>query len=101
MDIELLYFDHCPNWHLARERLDQALTIAGRTGHKVSLIAVETDEQAEALSFPGSPTIRVNGRDPFPAAAETYGLTCRVYPTSDGIAGAPTVEELVEALTSS
>jgi len=98
VDIELLYFDHCPNWDLARERLDQALTITGHSNHKVNLIAVETDEQARTLSFPGSPTIRINGRDPFPAATETYGLTCRVYPTADGIAGAPTVEELVQAL---
>ncbi|MEV7234192.1 thioredoxin family protein [Streptomyces sp. NPDC051020] len=98
MDIELLYFGGCPNWHLAQEHLAQALAITGNPGHHVSLLAVETDEQAQALRFPGSPTIRVNGRDPFPAATETYGLTCRVYTTPQGLAGAPAVDELVRAL---
>ncbi|MFF9346352.1 hypothetical protein [Streptomyces sp. NPDC014734] len=98
MDIELLYFADCPNWHLAHDRLREALTAAGHLDPEIGLRAVETDEEAQALRFPGSPTIRVNGQDPFPSAAPTYGLTCRVYATPDGLAGAPTVDQLVRAL---
>jgi hypothetical protein len=98
MDIELLYFAGCPNWHLARERLREALVVVGRPDH-VSLRNVETDEEAQVLRFAGSPTIRVNGRDPFPSTSQTYGLSCRVYATPDGHAGAPTVGQLVEALS--
>ena len=99
MDIELLYSTGCPNQRLAEERLAEALAAVGRPGAEVTLRAVETDEDAQALRFPGSPTIRVDGRDPFPTTARTYGLTCRVYPTPDGLAGAPTVDQLVQALT--
>ncbi|MFB7913879.1 thioredoxin family protein [Streptomyces sp. NPDC056061] len=99
MDIELLYFAGCPNWHLAHERLREALTATGRPGLEVGLRAVETEEEARDLRFPGSPTIRIDGHDPFPSAARTYGLTCRVYETPDGLAGAPTTERLVQVLT--
>jgi hypothetical protein len=99
MDIELLYFADCPNWHLARERLREALVIVGRPELDVSLRSVETDEEAQASRFAGSPTIHVNGRDPFPSPTQAYGLSCRVYATPDGPAGAPTVGQLVEVLT--
>ena len=98
MHIELLYFDGCPNWHVAHQRLDEALTSTGEHDIDVTLRTVKTDEEAQALWFPGSPTIRIDGRDPFPAAAQTYGLTCRVYSTPDGLAGSPTVDQLVQAL---
>ncbi|MFG2949257.1 DF family (seleno)protein [Streptomyces adustus] len=99
MDIELLYFGDCPNWTVAEEHLTEALAAAGRSDLEVKLRAVQTDEEAQALHFPGSPTIHFDGQDPFPAAAETYGLTCRVYATPGGLAGAPTVDQLVQALT--
>ncbi|HEX5565740.1 MAG TPA: thioredoxin family protein [Streptomyces sp.] len=100
MNIELLYFAGCPNWHLAQERLGEALAAVGRPGLEVSLRAVETDEEAQALRFPGSPTIRVNGHDPFPSTGQSYGVTCRVYATPNGLSGAPTVDQLVQALSS-
>ncbi|WP_030421035.1 MULTISPECIES: alkylmercury lyase [unclassified Streptomyces] len=99
MDIELLYFAGCPNWTVAQERLTAALAAAGRSDLDVKLRAVETDEEAQAAHFPGSPTIHINGQDPFPAASGTYGLTCRVYSTPGGLAGVPTVDQLVQALT--
>ncbi|WP_116244608.1 DsbA family protein [Nocardiopsis sp. FIRDI 009] len=98
MNVALLYFDGCPNWRLAQARLRQALTLVGRLDDAVDLVAVRTEEEARERGFPGSPTIRVNGRDPFPHGG-THGLACRVYPTSEGLAGAPTVDQLVRALT--
>ncbi|MEV7476323.1 DF family (seleno)protein [Streptomyces halstedii] len=99
MDIELLYFAGCPNWTVAQGHLAAALAAAGRSDVDVKLRAVETDEEAQAMRFPGSPTIHIDGRDPFPAAADSYGLTCRVYSTPGGLAGVPTVDQLVQALT--
>ncbi|MCX2181300.1 thioredoxin family protein [Streptomyces sp. SKN60] len=100
MEIELLYCAGCPNWAVAQMRLNEALETVGRLPDSlVRLRAVETDEDARALHFSGSPTILIDGRDPFPAPAGSYGLTCRVYPTPDGLAGAPTVHQLVRALT--
>ncbi|MFJ3142732.1 thioredoxin family protein [Streptomyces halstedii] len=99
MDIELLYFAGCPNWTVAQEHLIAALAAAGRSDVDVKLRAVETDEEAQAVRFPGSPTIHIDGQDPFPAASNSYGLTCRVYSTPGGLAGVPTVDQLVQALT--
>lgn len=45
---------------------------------------VETAEDAERLPFIDSPTILVNGWDPF-AGAEAFGLTYRVYQTPEGL----------------
>ena len=55
-------------------------------------------EEAEAVGFRGSPTVLVNGRDPFAESDVPGGLSCRVFGTEAGPAGAPTVEQLVEVL---
>ncbi|WP_093656964.1 DF family (seleno)protein [Streptomyces radiopugnans] len=100
MDIELLYFAGCPNRHLAEERLRQALQATGHADLEIRLRPVETDEEAQAMRFPGSPTIRIDGRDPFAVTDQAaYGLTCRVYTTPEGPAGAPTVDQLTRAVT--
>ena len=57
-----------------------------------------TPEEAEAVRFRGSPTILVNGQDPFADPDAPVGLSCRVYRTDAGLAGAPTVEQLLTVL---
>ena len=37
---------------------------------------IQTHEQAESLGFRGSPTILIEGRDPFAAQAPPVGLAC-------------------------
>jgi hypothetical protein len=44
---------------------------------------VGTPEDAERLRFVGSPTILIDGRDPFGGTGEGFGLSCRVYATPD------------------
>lgn len=99
MKVELLYFDGCPNWTVADERLAQALTATGRDDITVQRRNVATAEEAERVGFTGSPTIRIDDRDPFRTGSEQVGLACRVYPTPDGLSGSPTVEQLVEVLS--
>lgn len=101
MRVELLYMDDCPNWTVANERLTQALSIIGRADVNVAYRRVETVEQAADLSFVGSPTIRVNGIDPFASAPEQVGLACRIYATPDGFDGSPTIDQMVQALSES
>lgn len=91
MNVELLYFDDCPNWKVAAERVDE---IASRRGATVERRLVTTPEEAEAARFRGSPTILIDGEDPFAVGDEPFGLACRVYQTPDGPAGSPTVEQL-------
>ncbi len=92
MDIALLYFDGCPYWKVADERL--VAIAAERPDITVTHHLVESVEEAERLGFHGSPSILVDGIDVFAAADVGIGLSCRVYQTPDGPAGAPTVEQL-------
>ncbi len=97
VDVTVLYFGGCPSWQTAIERVHAA---AARTGVEVqvSTRAVESNEDANRLGFTGSPTILLNGTDPFAKPGQVPALACRVYSTLDGLAGSPTVDQLVDAL---
>lgn len=99
MQVRVVYFDGCPSWQIAHQRLIEALTRVGRSDTAVTLVRVGSDADARAAGFAGSPTILLDGRDLFPGAAIPDGLACRLYPTATGLAGSPTVEDLVIALT--
>ena len=96
MDITLQYFDGCPNWKVADERL--ASLVEGNPGIVVTRHVVDTVEEAERVGFRGSPSILIDGIDPFARAGDPIGLSCRRYLTPDGYAGTPTVEQLKTAL---
>ena len=91
MNLTLLYFDGCPNWQTMANRLE---TLADELHLEVTRQAVTTVEQAEAAGFLGSPSLLVDGDDPFADGGEPVGLSCRVYQTPDGPAGSPTVAQL-------
>ena len=96
MDVSLLYFDDCPNWKVTDQRL--AAIAAERPDVVVTRHRVETMEEAERLGFHGSPSILVDGVDVFAEPGAGVGLSCRVYRTPGGLAGAPTMEQLRDAL---
>jgi hypothetical protein len=98
MDVQLLYFDGCPHWAVAHERLVAALARLDRHDEQIEHVLVETPEDAERLGFIGSPTILIGGVDPFASGDEQPALACRVFSTPEGRAGSPTVEQLVEVL---
>ncbi len=99
MQVNVLYFDDCPNWKVARQRLHEALGAAGLADEvQVTYQTVETPEEAERVGFRGSPTILVDGRDPWADRGATGGLSCRIYATEDGPDGAPSVAQLTAAL---
>jgi hypothetical protein len=99
MDLQLLYFDGCPHHSVAEERLRSALARVGREGEEIRAVLVETPEDAERLGFIGSPTILVDGLDPFATGGEQPALACRVFSTPEGREGSPTVDQLVEVLS--
>ena len=80
----LQYFDDCPNWQTANERLR---ALADELDIHITYHRVSSVEEAEELAFRGSPTILIDGRDPFARGGEPSGLACRVYPTPDGARG--------------
>ncbi|WP_454229567.1 thioredoxin family protein [Propioniciclava flava] len=97
MEIILQYFNGCPNWEVLDQRL--AEVVNDRSDVRVIRQLVETPEDAVRLGFHGSPTVLVNGIDPFADERTHVGLACRMFRTPAGIAGSPTVEQLREAIS--
>ena len=97
MDITLLYFEDCPNWRVADERL--TTLAAERPDIRVSRHLVDTEEEAERTRFHGSPSIQVDGVDVFADLDAEVSLSCRRYLTPHGYEGAPTLDQLRAALT--
>lgn len=94
MQIEVLCFDGCPNYRMAAKTLREVLAEEG-IEDEVNVVAINNDEDAQRLRFPGSPTIRVDGRDLFPVLQRaSYALGCRTYATPGGLKGSPTREML-------
>lgn len=91
-----MYFDGCPNWQVTDANLAR---LADEFGFELERCQVETDEDAQRLQFRGSPTVLIDGRDVFATGDEPIGLSCRMYRTDHGLAGAPSVEQLHDVLT--
>ena len=100
--IEILYFDGCPNHEGLETRIRSLLAAAGFE-ETVTHRRIDSDEQAKAEHFLGSPTVRVNGVDVEQDAAgrDAFGLTCRVYVTDDGLRGTPPDQWIINALQAS
>lgn len=98
VDVTVLYLADCPHWQTALERVEAA---SARTGVRVQLNTreVESAQEAEVLGFTGSPTILLDGADPFAQPGSVPALACRVYSSPAGLAGSPSVNQLAEALT--
>lgn len=94
MLIEMLFVPGCPNHEPAVESLREVLR-AKAINAPIQEIAVTDEVMAQSLKFPGSPTIRVNGRDVEPTRDQSYGLACRLY---TGGTGVPSLETLRRAV---
>ncbi len=96
MTIEIVYFDGCPNWQLAEQRVREVLTVTGHADADVRLHLVGNPVEAEQAGMHGSPTILVDGHDPFPTSDTIW--SCRLYQTDAGFEGAPSMAALTEIL---
>ena len=94
----LQYFNGCPNWLQTEALLHEALTIAGRDDVRVERQRVETVSAAVREGFIGSPTVLIDGIDPFAVPGAQPGLACRVYSTPGGLSGSPTLDQLLQVL---
>lgn len=97
LEVTVLYFGGCPSWRTALDRVQAAAAQAG-VEVRVRTQAVESIEEAARLGFTGSPTVLLDGTDPFGRAGDVPALACRVYATPEGLAGSPTVDQLADAL---
>ena len=96
--VELLWWQGCPSTERALSDLRAALAEAGLDPAAVDVREVADDAAAERERFPGSPTIRIDGVDPFDGD-EAVGLSCRIYRLADGrVSPTPDPARLREAI---
>jgi hypothetical protein len=96
MELTLLTVPGCPHREVFEQRL--ALALAGRAA---VIVRREVSDVARArqLGLRGSPTLLIDGVDPFAAPGEPASLSCRLYRLPDGsVDGAPSVDQLRAAL---
>ena len=92
MRIEVLYVAECPS-HPAAVKLVRDVLSAEGVSAEIREVLIADDRMATDLTFSGSPTIRINGRDVAgeSSSAKKFALSCRLYPGSTEV-GLPPVE---------
>jgi hypothetical protein len=97
MELTLLTVPACPNAAAFEERLAAAL--GGRPGAVVHRREVPDEREAAEAGMHGSPTLLIDGVDPFAGPDEAPSLSCRLFRDTPGRAvRAPSVEALRQAL---
>jgi hypothetical protein len=99
MTIELLYLDGCPHRDATVDLVHRVMESEGMPG-LVAQIRIGNPEDARALDFPGSPTVRVNGKDIEKLASYRLpvGFACRTYIVEGKPQGVPPRSWLEEAI---
>ncbi|MGH3631182.1 MAG: hypothetical protein ACRDRL_27535 [Sciscionella sp.] len=96
MRLQILHVSDCPN----AASLRTLLTSLVPGGTRIERRVVHDEHQAATLGMRGSPTLLVDGIDPFVAAGQPTGLSCRLYRHETGVlSGTPSPAQLRAALT--
>jgi predicted DsbA family dithiol-disulfide isomerase len=97
MELTLLTVPACPSAALFEERLAAAL--AGHPDVVVQRREIADEREAAEAGMRGSPTLLIDGVDPFAAPGQLPSLSCRLYRDPTGHAdGAPPLDALQEVL---
>jgi hypothetical protein len=97
MRLLLLDVPDCPNSAVLESRL--ASILASRADIHVTREVITTEDQARRHGMAGSPTLLLDGRDPFARPGQQPSLSCRLYPGDDGRPGpAPSERQLLDTL---
>ena len=95
MRLQVLQVAGCPGAVTLTARLAQL--VSGRTA--VEQQVVSDLDQATTLRMTGSPTLLIDGVDPFPVAGQPPSLSCRLYLDEIGaVSRAPSLAQLRTAL---
>jgi alkylmercury lyase-like protein len=97
LKLSVLAVPDCPNVPVLLERL--GLVLAEYPDARVTGHVVRDEAEAVRLGMRGSPTLLVNGSDPFALPDSAASVSCRVYRDESGRSqGAPSVAALRQAV---
>jgi hypothetical protein len=92
--LEVLHVPDCPNLPPLLEHLAEA------TDLPVTTRVIATEADATRFGMAGSPTLLIDGTDPFASPGQSAGLSCRLYRDDAGqIVPAPPVDQLRNAIS--
>ena len=98
MNVEILYFEGCPNHAIALEMVRRVLD-REKIAAEVRSIEVPDEKAAKSERFLGSPSVRVNGADIEPGREDDSPFFgCRTYTAGGKTVGVPPEKWLVDAL---
>ncbi|MGH3182220.1 MAG: hypothetical protein ACRDOH_20805 [Streptosporangiaceae bacterium] len=96
MRLQILQVPDCPN-AVAPTTL---LTALVHGGTRIEQLVIHDQHEAAEQGMRGSPTLLIDGTDPFTLAGQPAGLSCRLYRHETGaLAGTPSPAQLRRALT--
>lgn len=97
MDLTVLAVPGCPNAPVLGDRL--AAVVDGRAGVWVSHQVICDEGEAARWGMYGSPTLLIDGVDPFAEPGQRPSLSCRLYRGDDGgTSGTPSASQLRQAI---
>jgi hypothetical protein len=97
MELTLLTVPACPSAAQFEERLAAAL--AGHPDVVVQRREIADEREAAEAGMHGSPTLLIDGVDPFAAPGQPPSLSCQLYRDPTGhAAGAPPLDALRQVL---
>jgi hypothetical protein len=87
----------CPNAPVLKDRM--AAVLEGRAGVSVSQQVISDEGEAARWGMHGSPTLLIDGADPFAEPGQTPSMSCRLYRDENGrLSGSPSVGQLRQVI---
>lgn len=97
MHLTILAEGTCPNAPVLKDRL--AAVLDGREDVSVSHRVICDEDEAARWGMHGSPTLLIDGVDPFAEPGQPPSMSCRLYREDDGrTSGAPSAGQLRQAI---
>jgi hypothetical protein len=99
MKLTVLAVAGCPHAPLLGQRL--AVVLRGRADAEITWRVIADAGEAARAGLHGSPTLLVDGTDPFAVPGQPASLSCRLYDNGPGLVeGAPSVARLRQVIGS-
>lgn len=97
MQLTVLAVPDCPNAPVLDHRFTAVLE--GRADVSVAHEVISDESEAARWGMHGSPTLLINGTDPFAEPGQPPSLSCRLYREEHGqLSGAPSVGQLRQVI---